>query len=91
MLQGLNKGWMFTRACGIRWRLSPKKTGSSLNMCRLIKGTSCFFFFFFPNVLLLSRGYCGLNYLSPRFVCSSSNPQGLSSYLERLSLKRGCS
>ena len=90
MLQGLNKGWMFTRACGIGWRLSPKKkTGSSLNVCRLIKGTSRFFFFF--NVLLLSRGCCGLNYLSPRFVCSSSNPQGLSSYLERLSLKRGCS
>ena len=46
MLQGLNKGWMFTRACGIGWRLSPKKkTGSSLNVCRLIKGTSRFFFF----------------------------------------------
>ena len=51
MLQGLNKGWMFTRACGIRWRLSPKKTGSSLNMCRLIKGTSCFFFF--PRCLII--------------------------------------
>lgn len=45
-LQGLNKGWMFTRACGIGWRLSPKKkTGSSLNVCRLVKGTSRFFFF----------------------------------------------
>ena len=56
MLQGLNKGWMFTRACGIRWRLSPKKkTGSSLNMCRLIKGTSCFFFFFPQCLIIIQR------------------------------------
>ena len=43
MLQGLHRGWVFTRACGIGQQLSPKKkTGSSLDLCRLIKGTFWF-------------------------------------------------